>query len=304
MKQFNLLTSTALLAGIAALACAGRLNSMPVVQSNPNPQSQAETGTEMTNSLELTERESRSFAVSGMPRIKVSNFEGPITVRAWDQPEVKFIAVKQAVDKQAMSNIRLQAEQQGANVFVTTEFKGPDRKMKIGGGTAFSKGAYVELELNVPRNANVSLFTGDGPLSITGVGGEVSLRTGDGTIDVRDGRGRLSANTNDGLIRILNFDGEVEATDMGDGGVKAEGRFAKLSATTGGGPIALGLPTDSNVTIETDTANVDHEGLAVTEETRLTRNSRRLRIGTGGNIFSLRTGPGGHVTLRRLSSSS
>lgn len=300
MKQLNLLRSTALLIGIATLACAGRLNSMPVVPSNPNTVSKVEAGTEMTNNLELTERETRSFAVSGTPRIKVDNFEGSIAVRAWDQPEVSFVAVKQAVDQQAMSNIRLQAEQQGANIIITTRFSGPERKMKVGGNTAFSKGASIELELNVPRNANLSLFTGDGPLSITGVGGEVSLRTADGTIDVRDGRGRVSANTNDGLIRILNFDGEVEATDMGDGGVNAEGRFAKLSATTGGGPIALSLPADSNVTIETDTANVNNEGLAVTEETHPTTNARRLKIGSGGNVFSLRPGPGGQVTLRRL----
>ena len=300
MKQLNLLTSTALLAGIVTLACAGRLSSMTVVQSSPNPDSKAAAGTEMTNNLEVTERETRSFSVSGTPRIKVDNFEGSITVRAWDRPEVSFVAVKQAVDKQAMSDIRLQAEQQGANVSMTTRFNGAERKMKVGNSTAFSKGAYIELEVNVPRNANLSLFTGDGPLSITGVGGEVSLRTGDGPIDVRDGRGRLSANTNDGLIRILNFDGEVEASDMGDGGVNAEGRFAKLSATTGGGPIALSLPADSNVTIETDTANVNNEGLIVTEETRPTRNARRLKIGSGGNVFSLHTGPGGQVTLRRL----
>ncbi len=302
MKQLNLLTSTALLAGIATVACAGRLNSMPVGPSNRNTVSKSEAGTEMTNNLELTERETRSFAVSGTPRIKVDNFEGSITVRAWDQQQVSFVAVKQAIDKQAMSDIRLQAEQQGANVFVTTKFSGPERKMKLGGNTAFSKGAYVELEINVPRDADLSLFTGDGPLSITGVGGEVSLRTGDGTIDVRDGRGRVSANTNDGLIRILNFDGEAEATDMGDGGVNAEGRFAKLSATSGGGPISLSLPAGSNVTIETDTANVKNEGLAVTEETHPTRNARRLKIGSGGSVFSLRPGPGGQVTLRRLGS--
>ncbi len=62
------------------------------------------------------------------------------------------------------------------------------------------------------------------------------------------------------------------------------------------------LPAGSNVTIETDTANVKNEGLAVTEEPHPTRNARRLKIGSGGSVFSLRPGPGGQVTLRRLGS--
>jgi len=296
LKHLFLLTSTTFIAGLA-LFFNGELNMMPGDTVN-----QAEPGTAMTNNLQLTERESRSFAVAGTPQIKVENFEGSITVRAWDQPEVNVIAVKQATDKQAMSNIRLQADQKDVNVSVTTKFSGRERKMKIGGGDAYSKGAYIDLELNVPRNANVSLSTGDGSLTISGVSGELTLKTSDGAIQVRDGRGHLTANTSDGLIQIVNFDGEVEAKDMGDQGINAEGRFAKFSATTGGGSIALGVPADANVTIETDTANVSSEGLAVTEE-KVTSNARRLKVGAGGNVFNLRTGVTGQVTLRRMNGS-
>ena len=256
----------------------------------------------MTNNLKLTERESRSFAVPGTPQIKVENFEGSITVRAWDQPQVNVVAVKQAADQQAMSNIRLQADQKDANVVVTTRFSGRERKMRVGGGDAYSKGAYIDLELNVPRNANVNLFTGDGALSISGVNGNLTLKTSDGAIQVQDGRGHVSANTSDGLIQIVNFEGEVEANDLGDQGINAEGRFTKFSATTGGGSIALGVPADTNATIETDTANVRSEGLPVIEE-KVTANARRLKIGGGGKVFNLRTGMVGHVTLRRLSGS-
>ncbi len=276
-KQFLLLTSTTLIMGPGS-------------------------GVAMTNNLKLTERESRSFAVPGTPQIKVENFEGSITVRAWDQPQVNVVAVKQATDQQAMNNIRLQADQKDANVVVTTKFNGRDRKMRIGAGEAYSKGAYIDLELNVPRNANINLFTGDGALSITGVNGTLTLKTSDGAIRVNDGGGQLTANTSDGRIQIVNFEGEVEANDFGDQGINAEGRFTKFSATTGGGSIALGVPADANVTIETDTANVSSEGLAVTEE-KPSANARRLKIGSGGKVFNLRTGIVGQVTLRRLSGS-
>ncbi|HEU4712828.1 MAG TPA: DUF4097 family beta strand repeat-containing protein [Pyrinomonadaceae bacterium] len=299
LKHLFLLTSTTFIAGLA-LFFNGELNSMP--GNNVNMLFQAESGTAMTNNLQLTERESRSFAVAGTPRINVENFEGSITVHAWDQPEVNVVAVKQATDKQAMNNIRLQADQKDANVSVTTKFNGRERKMKIGGGDAYSKGAYIDLEINVPRNANVNLSTGDGSLTISGVSGELKLKTSDGAIQVRDGRGQLTANTSDGRIQIVNFDGDVEAKDMGDQGINAEGRFAKFSATTGGGSIALSVPADANVTIETDTANINNEGLAVTEE-KLTSNARRLKVGNGGNVFNLRTGVTGQVTLRRMNGS-
>jgi hypothetical protein len=298
MKQTISSTATALFVGLTILVVTGEVNSMP--GGKADTVFQAESGTAMTNNIELIERESQQFAVSGTPQIKVENFEGSITVRAWDKSEVNLVAIKKAADKQAMSDIRLQADGKDANVSITTRFKGRERKMRIGSGNAYSKGAYVELELNVPRQANVNLFTGDGPLSISGVGGNLTLKTNDGTISVHDGRGRLTAFTSDGLIQIVNFDGEVEANDMGDQGINAEGRFARFSATTGGGNIALGLPADANVTIETDTANVNSEGLAVSEE-RLTTHARRLKIGSGGGkVFNLRTGIVGHVTLRRL----
>lgn len=298
MKQFILLTSTSLIAVIAALFFTGELNSLPVGRADSF--SEAGSGVAMTNNLKLTERESRSFAVPGTPQIKVENFEGSITVRAWDQPQVNVVAVKQAADQQAMSNIRLQADQKDAKVVVTTKFSGRERKMRIGGSDAYSKGAYIDLELNVPRDANVNLFTGDGALSISGVNGNLTLKTSDGAIQVQDSRGQVSANTSDGLIQIVNFEGEVEASDLGDQGINAEGRFTKFSATTGGGSIALSVPADANVTIETDTANVRSEGLAVIEE-KVTSNARRLKIGGGGKVFNLRTGMVGHVTLRRLS---
>lgn len=253
----------------------------------------------MTNNLKLTERESQSFAVPGTPQIRVESFAGSITVRAWDQPQVSVVAVKQAADQQAMSDIHLQADQKNANVVVTARFSGRERKMRIGGGVAYSKGAHIDLELNVPRNASVNLFSSNGALSISGVSGDLTLKTSNGAIQVEDGRGHVTANTSDALIQIVDFEGEVEANHLGDEGINAEGRFTKFSATTGGGSIALSLPADANVTIETDTANVSSEGLAVTED-KLTRNARRLKIGGGGRVFNLRTGIVGHVTLRRL----
>ncbi|HEX8353840.1 MAG TPA: hypothetical protein VF611_13120, partial [Pyrinomonadaceae bacterium] len=211
-----------------------------------------EAGDGMATTFAEVGREERTFAVSGVPQVRIDNFEGSVTVKSWDRAEVGFTAVKRGVDKAALDGIQLQASQRGDEVVLGARFTKGDRRMRLGGSDVRAKGAYVEWEVSVPRAANVSLATGDGPLSVTGVDGLVELRTGDGKIEVFDGRGRVNARTNDGLIRIARFDGEVEAREMGDHGINLEGRFARVTAETGGSAIWLALPAGADATLETD----------------------------------------------------
>jgi hypothetical protein len=249
-------------------------------------------GEEMATKFAEVERESKTFAVSGVPRVNIETFEGSVTVKAWDKSEVGFTAVKQAIDKNALNGIQVQATQRGAEVLLSAKFTKSDRRLKLGGSTVRAKGAFVEWEVNVPGNANVNLSTGDGPLAITGVNGVVELRTEDGKIEVFDGRGRVSAKTNDGLIRIARFDGEVEAREFGDHGINLEGRFGKVTAETGGSPIWLALPPGIDATLETDSDNLINDGVEVAKESGSARNLNRYRIGRGGNLYSLRSGDG------------
>lgn len=255
-----------------------------------------ESGGAMATTFTEVGREERTFAVTGVPQVRIENFEGSIRVKAWDRPEVGFTAVKHAIDKTAFAGILVQATQRGGEVQLAAQFTKGDRRMKLGGSHVRAKGAYVEWEINVPRAANVSLATGDGPLSVTGVDGLVELRTGDGKIEVFDGRGRVNARTNDGLIRIARFDGEVEAREMGDHGINLDGRFARVTAETGGSAIWLALPHDVDATLETDSDNVINDGVEVTRESGGRAN--RWRIGRGGNVYSLRTGDG-QIFVRR-----
>jgi len=245
------------------------------------------------------EQESKSFTVSGTPQINVADFEGSVKVSAWDKPEVAVTAVKKAIDKQALGGIRLSAAQRGGGVTVETKFTQPLRVIRLGGTHMHTRGAYVELEISVPRNSNLRVTSGNGPLSVTGVGGELNLRTEHGPIDVRDGRGRLTAFTNNGLVSIVNFEGEADASEMGRDGLVLEGRFTRLKAMTGGGSISLALPADVNANIEANTRNIINDGLNATEEPTSTREVRRLKLGKGGPLFNLRANSG-TLTLRPI----
>jgi len=248
-----------------------------------------------SSGLRRSDRESKTFTVSGAPRVSVATFDGSITVHGWDRSEVMFTALKRARDDETMRAVRVRAEQRGAEVTIVAELDRSAVRHTNGGAT-------VQFDVYVPRRSGVLRATSDdGRLRVEEVDGDIELRTSDGAIDVQNGRGRLRANTGDGRIRIIQFDGETDAR-TGDGRITLDGRFAQLSAHTGDGSILLTLPADSNAIIETHAESVINDGLAAADEGDSSRHVRRWKVGRGGNLFTLQTGDG-QIVLHRADSS-
>ncbi|MBD0369603.1 MAG: DUF4097 family beta strand repeat protein [Pyrinomonadaceae bacterium] len=239
----------------------------------------------------LAERDTKSFAVTGTPRVTVETFDGAVNVRAWDKPEVSYTAVKRAPDAENMQGIRISADQRGDEIVIRAEFD------KATAARLGNVQADAAIDLFVPRQSNLRVSSKDGRLSIEGVSGQLSALTADGPVDVRDSKGSLNVQTGDGRIRISNFNGTAQAL-TGDGGISLDGRFTRLTATTGDGLISLALPADANATIETDAEAVMNDGVAASEDNDETKRVRRWRVGNGGNLLTLKTGDG-RVYLRR-----
>jgi DUF4097 and DUF4098 domain-containing protein YvlB len=244
----------------------------------------------------LVERESKSFSVSGTPRVRIDTFDGSINIQPSNEATVRFSAVKRASDEQAMRGIRLRAEQSGDTINIIAEFDRTQQRREEEGA-----GAVVALDVWVPRQANVNVKSGDGRLRLSGIEGEINLHTGDGSVDVMGSRGRLRVETGDGRVRVAGFDGDA-TVETGDGRISLDGRFTKLSARTGDGAISLALPADANARIETDSGRVINEMSAVAEDGEgdaTERRIRRWRVGSGaGGQINLRTGEG-QIFLRR-----
>lgn len=244
----------------------------------------------------VVQRDSKSFTVSGTPRIRVETFDGPLNVRAWDKPEVSYTVTKRAVDEESAAGIRITSEQRNDEVIIRAEF---DRATasRMGGNVQAEAG----IDLFVPRSSHLLISTGDGPLNIEGVSGEVKAATGDGAVDIHNTRGNLIVQTGDGRIRISNFNGAA-LVSTGDGGISLDGQFTQLKATTGDGSISLALPEGANATIETEAETVTTDGLATSEDNDETKRVRRWRVGSGGTLLTLKTGDG-RITLRRTDGS-
>lgn len=225
----------------------------------------------------LTERESKTFSVAGSPRVNIVTFDGEVTVRGWDKPQVMYTATKRGGDEQELKQVAIQTEQQGSSVSIVAK-----SEESIGSAS---------LVVYVPRNSTLHVSSQDGELNLEGVSGELTLRTGDGSIKVTNGGGQLQVNTGDGEIRIAGFEGQVDAR-TGDGSISLDGKFTGLAARTGDGNISLSVPSNSDFTIETNAEGIDNTGMTISEDIAPSKRVKRWRVGRGGNVFVLNTGDG------------
>lgn len=227
----------------------------------------------------VTAKETRTFAVSGSPRVTLNTFDGQVTVRGWDKQEVSFTATKAAHDEETLKGISIQSQQQGETVSITATNND-------------QHSGSVDFDVYVPRQSTLHVSSGDGALNLEGVKGQITLRSGDGPIEVANGGGQLQVNTGDGVIRVIKFEGQVDAR-TGDGEIALDGNFNAVTARTGDGAISLSVPAGSSFTIETNAPDeITNEGFTVAEDITPSPRVKRWRIGNGGKVFILKTGDG------------
>ncbi|HET8783197.1 MAG TPA: DUF4097 family beta strand repeat-containing protein [Pyrinomonadaceae bacterium] len=224
-------------------------------------------------------QETKSFPVSGSPRVNINTFDGQVTVRGWDKAEVQYTATSRADSDEALKQIDILTEQHGQVISISAR-------------NEFERNASVSFDVFVPRQSTLHVSSGDGAVSLDGVSGEITLRSGDGSIEVANSGGQLTVNTGDGMIQISKFDGQVDAR-TGDGAIALDGIFKALSAKTGDGEISLTVPAGSSFTIETNLPDeITNEGFPVAEDVTRSPRLKRWKVGNGGQVFVLRSGDG------------
>lgn len=231
------------------------------------------------DSERVTAKETRTFSVSGAPRVTINTFDGQVRVHGWDKNEVTYTATKGSHDEESLKDINIQAQQQGQVISITATNNDQNY------GT-------VHFDVYVPRQSTLHVSSGDGALNLEGVSGQITLRSGDGPIEVANGGGQLQVNTGDGVIKIIKFDGQVDAR-TGDGPISLDGNFNALAARTGDGEISLSVPAGSSFTIETNAPDeITNDGFVVVEDVTPSPRVKRWKIGNGGKVFVLKTGDG------------
>jgi DUF4097 and DUF4098 domain-containing protein YvlB len=253
------------------------------------------------------EEVAKTFTVSGHANVKVSTDDGAVRVSTGDikQVEVRVIYTGYKLDK----DLRVSTSQSGDTVEVVAKTSG-DGFWNWG-----VRHASLRVEVHMPKNADLTVDTGDGSVEAESINGNLDVKTGDGHIAVQGAKGTIRLRTGDGSIEARDLDGRADVT-TGDGHVNLDGRFDTLNIKTGDGSVTArargGSKVVSSWTIHTGDGSIDLDlpgeiqanldvstndghislGIPVTVEGTFSNTKINGKMNGGGAPIVVRTGDG------------
>ena len=254
------------------------------------------------------------YALKGRPELHVTTDDGSVQIEASDRREIG-------------ARVTTRGWRLGPDEVVVTESQAGDRvdiEVRVphdNWGMNFGH-REIKVTLQVPREADLDIRTGDGSVSVQPVSGRLRIFTGDGSITADGLQGEIRLHTGDGSIRPTGLEGRLEA-DTGDGHMDVRGRFDVLELRTGDGGIeaevargskvsgawtlrsgdggiTLRLPDDLSAELDAHTGD-GHITLdfPVTVAGSISTSSVRGKLGAGGPPLRVQTGDGS-IHLQRL----
>lgn len=257
----------------------------------------------------------KNYSTTGKPDIHLDANDAEIRVYTADRKDIEAVVITQGY-RIGTGGVSISERQLGDRI---------ELSLHTPNFHVFSFGFHksVRVELNIPRQADLDLRSGDGNISAENLNGKITLHSGDGNIRVDSGKGSFSLESGDGRIEGRDLNGELRAetkdgavringvfTDLdlrtGDGSIDAEARPGSKMASgwtvrTGDGSVNLGLPDgfSANVDVHTGDGHITVD-FPVTVESgfALRQNAIRGKINGGGQVLEIKTGDG-NITLRR-----
>lgn len=211
----------------------------------------------------------KSYSISGRAQVHVETNDGAVQVFTSDTKQVEFRVLYEGFE--INKTLHVESRQDGDSVMVNARVSGH-------WGFSWGKGRRVRIEVRMPKDADLTVDTGDGSVETQAVNGRLKIHTGDGSvraqavsgdvdIDTGDGsitlegaKGDIRVRTGDGHVEARDLDGKVDATS-GDGHITISGRLDALNIKTGDGSINArvqpGSKMASSWSIRTGDGSVD-----------------------------------------------
>ncbi len=146
-------------------------------------------------------------AIPADARISIRTDRGDITVHPEEAAELRVL-----VKKRVSGTNEAEAQKRAQQVrIVITENSGSYEVRPEGQGER----AEVDLEVHVPKQASVAVWTGHGGLQVNGLAGSVTAHGQRGDIEIRDTGGDVSAELIRGDAHILGVRGNVKLSGKG-----------------------------------------------------------------------------------------
>lgn len=227
------------------------------------------------------------YPVTAKPQVVVDAKDGDVEVSTGSSQQVGVRVITRGW--KINDELKISATQSGNRVEIKL-----NHGSKVCFGFCFQS---IHVELQVPRESDLVLHSGDGNLRIDDVRGNLQLETNDGDIRLREVEGSLHANTHDGNIDVQ---GRFDMLNLrtGDGNIDARVSAAQdmqggWSLHSGDGNIRLGLP--DNFAADLDAHSGDGSvkiDVPITTSGSTQENAIRGKINGGGISIELQTGDG------------
>lgn len=232
------------------------------------------------NASTLDETFDRTFDVRPGAVFALTNTNGHITVRGWDQPRIRVHAVKHVESRDgdaarsAMKALTLALSQPNGGLRIETKYpKNSNGIFEWIAGTSVN--ISVTYEVTVPRTMDLRIEDTNGSVETTDVRGSHRIETTNGHITLTRCAGDLDAETTNGSI-------EAELTTVNPG------RVMRLETTNG--HINARLPRTFGARIDAENTNgsIDTD-LPVTTTGSYGKHALRGTINGGGPDLRIRT---------------
>jgi hypothetical protein len=252
--------------------------------------------------------------------LTIRNFNGPIDVRASDGTSAEVRAEKRAArGRGSLRDVafHVRTSSSGDVTFCSTyrDHDPCDDENRWSDDSGDDHGMVtVAITVLVPRTAQLKVATGNGALTIDGVGadlqaatgngrirvsgtdGAVRATTGNGDVLIRDTRSRVHVTTGNGDVTVTTTEGPVQArSGNGDIVVSMSALKARdaMTFSTGSGEVRVTLPAGYSGELDATTGNGEiHSDFDLKLNGRITPRRIRATIGVGGPTLRLATGNG------------
>src|ERR1700758_2283258 len=131
---------------------------------------------------------SKTYNVTGKPELRIETSDANIRVTTWDQNTIEAKVVTSCY-KIGEGGIRVEEHQTGNSVEINVRY--PHHNFNFEWGS----GHRVDIIVQMPRQGDVTLRTGDGRIELADLKGTMNLHSGDGSENLEGLDGRLHAST-------------------------------------------------------------------------------------------------------------
>jgi DUF4097 and DUF4098 domain-containing protein YvlB len=221
---------------LISLVIAGALftnSNLPVIQNYDEQSSQSFTQTDETERIEKT------YPFNPNGKIEVSNINGSIVIETWDNPQIKFEAVKIADSRERLADLEIKIDAGQDRFKVEADYgswKGRERVR-----WQQNSKLVVNFRLTVPRTAVLD-----------------EIQTVNGSVSISNSTNFTKASAVNGSVKCLNLRGNANLSTV-NGTVEAN--FDQLqtgsviSLSTVNGKAALIIPSDADATVRAESLN-------------------------------------------------